>query len=155
MRILVMSDSHGDYGRVRQAALAQQKAEIIIHCGDGEREIGNLKLDFQDKAIYGVRGNCDWGSAMPIEDFINVEGRKIMFTHGYSYYVKSGYGAVKQAARDNHADIVLFGHTHIPLDEYEDGLYVMNPGSIGGYGATYGVIEITPKGIMTNIVKMG
>ncbi|MFR3419646.1 MAG: metallophosphoesterase family protein [Eubacterium sp.] len=41
------------------------------------------------------------------------------------------------------ADIVLFGHTHNQYTEYLDGLYIMNPGSVGMNG-DYGVIDITP-----------
>ena len=39
----------------------------------------------------------------------------------------------------------LFGHTHNQYTEYLDGLYIMNPGSVGMNG-DYGVIDITPKG---------
>ena len=34
-----------------------------------------------------------------------------------------------------------------------DGMYVMNPGSCHGYGATYGIIDISDKGILTNIAS--
>ena len=41
------------------------------------------------------------------------------------------------------------------MTDYDDGLYIMNPGSCNGYYATYGVIDITPKGdIVTNIVRL-
>ena len=62
-------------------------------------------------------------------------------------------GAIKLATEQN-ADILLFGHTHTPLEKYiptdEGGFYLFNPGSIGaGYGgASYGVINITDKGIL-------
>lgn len=154
MRILVMSDSHGDYTKVKRAVMTQSDAQVIIHCGDGEQQVDKLRWDFPDRAVYAVRGNCDWNSNLPLEEIITLEGKKIMYTHGHIYRVKFGYNEIKQAARDKGADIVLFGHTHIPLNEYENGLYVINPGSINGYGATYGVIDITPQGIMTNIVEM-
>ena len=58
-------------------------------------------------------------------------------------------------ARDEKADILLFGHTHQAVTEYYDGLYLMNPGSCHGYGASYGFIDITDKGdIVTQIVKL-
>ena len=154
MRILVMSYSHGDYNRVRRAVMAQNKAEVIIHCGDGEDQIDNLKRDFPEKAVYAVRGNCDWGSTLPLEQLITLEGKRIMFTHGHIYSVKSGYYRIEQEARSKGADILLFGHTHLKMTEYEDGLYIMNPGSIGYYGASYGIIDITPQGIMMNTVNI-
>jgi predicted phosphodiesterase len=59
------------------------------------------------------------------------------------------------AAREQNADVVVFGHTHNALTEYDEGLYIMNPGHCSGYDATYGYIDITEKGeILTNIVPI-
>ncbi|MEE0859042.1 MAG: metallophosphoesterase, partial [Acutalibacteraceae bacterium] len=57
-------------------------------------------------------------------------------------------------AESNNCDILLFGHTHCSMTEYADGLYIMNPGSAHGYGATYGIVDITPQGVVTNILKV-
>ena len=38
MRILVVSDTHGDMFTLRKAVLSQPQAEVIIHCGDGEEQ---------------------------------------------------------------------------------------------------------------------
>lgn len=154
MRILVMSDSHGDYRNVKTAVLTQSKAEVIIYCGDGEEQAEMIRRDFPDRAVYSVRGNCDWGSKLPAEEMLNLEGKKIMFTHGHIYQVKWGYEEIKRSAREKGADILLFGHTHIPLSEYDNGLYVMNPGSIYGYTGSYGIVDITEQGIITNIVRL-
>ena len=40
------------------------------------------------------------------------------------------------------ADLVLCGHTHIPLERDLMGLHLMNPGSCMGSRGTYGVIEL-------------
>ena len=64
-----------------------------------------------------------------------------------------GYYSVYMAAREQKADILLFGHTHNAMTDYDDGLYVMNPGSLRGAYATYGILDITEAGIVTNIVK--
>ena len=48
------------------------------------------------------------------------------------------------AAREAGADILLFGHTHEPLCDFYDGLWILNPGSCrGGFRPTYGVISLT------------
>ena len=65
MRILVVSDSHGNDGNLRRAILAQPKAEVVIHLGDGEEELLRAKRSFPEKMFLAVRGNCDWGSALP------------------------------------------------------------------------------------------
>ena len=50
--------------------------------------------------------------------------------------------------------MLLYGHTHNAFTDYEEGLYMMNPGSLNGWQATYGTLDITPQGIVTNIVKL-
>lgn len=51
MRILVVSDTHGDLRSLIKAVDAQRKAEIIVHCGDGEEQQRFLKDNYKDKMI--------------------------------------------------------------------------------------------------------
>ena len=141
MRILVVSDTHRDSYSLRQAILQQPKAEVVLHLGDGEAEIMDMKLEFPQRMIIPVRGNCDWGPTLPA-------------THGHLYQVKMGYYPIYCAARERKADILLFGHTHVPMQDYDDGLYVLNPGSLHGANASYGILDITPAGIMTNLLTL-
>ena len=57
MRILVVSDTHGDMRTLMKAVNAQPSAEIIVHCGDGDEQVQYLKDTIKDKMIVGVRGN--------------------------------------------------------------------------------------------------
>lgn len=154
MRILVVSDTHRDSYSLRAAILKQPRAEVVIHLGDGEEEITQAKNDFRDKMFLMVRGNCDWGSKLPVEGFTKLAGKNIFYTHGYTYNVKYDTYEIISAARDRKADILLFGHTHVALTEYRDGLYLMNPGSLRGSAGTYGVLDITPAGVVANILKV-
>ena len=132
MRILVTSDTHGDSSSLRRAILAQPEAEIVIHLGDGGDDVDYVRPSFPAKTFLQVRGNCDWGSALP----------------------PTGDYEILSAARDRKARVVLFGHTHQPRQDYEDGLYIMNPGRLSGWEPTYGTIDLTPQGIVLNIVKL-
>lgn len=154
MRILVVSDTHRDEYSLRKAILSQPRAEVVIHLGDGEEEAQSMKDSFPEKMFLMVRGNCDWNSALPAVGEITLEGKKIFYTHGHAYGVKMGLGEAKMAARGAGADILLYGHTHFALTDYDDGLYIMNPGSLFGSTGTYGTIDITPAGIVLNIVKI-
>ena len=158
MRILVVSDTHGNLMNLRKAVLAQPTAEIIVHLGDGEEEVWSVKKSFPEKTFYQVKGNCDWASALPVESTILLDtplGRvKIFYTHGHLYGVKSGLYQLVCSAREQKATVVLFGHTHQPLCDYEDGLYLLNPGSLTGYKPTYGTLDITPQGIVTNTIEL-
>lgn len=154
MRILVVSDTHRDAYSLREALIRQKSAEVVIHLGDGEAETEEMKYQFPEKMFLQVRGNCDWGSCLPAVGEIVLEGKRIFYTHGYTYNVKYGLYEAISAARDRKADILLFGHTHHAMTDYDDGLYLMNPGTLSGSDGTYGIIDITKAGIVTNIVRI-
>lgn len=154
MRILVVSDTHGNLYNLKKAVEQQKSAEIIIHCGDSKGELDEIKMLYNDKAFYAVKGNCDFASMLPFDETITIENKKIFITHGHIYNAKMTLYNLCCKARQENADIVLFGHTHNAVSLYDDGLYILNPGSLNGYDASYAYIDITDKGIMTNIVKL-
>jgi hypothetical protein len=154
LRILVVSDTHRDRGALLRAVLRHPEAGVVIHLGDGAEEAAEMGRRFPKKRFLQVRGNCDWGSTLPDEGLATLAGRRIFYTHGHIYRVKYSLEEAKSAARQHKADVLLFGHTHVPLTAYENGLYLMNPGSLQGHGGTYGTLDITPAGIVTNIVKI-
>ena len=158
MKCLCFSDSHGASLNIRVALNKHPDAEVIFFLGDGLRDLENFILD-RSRAWLAVQGNCDYYADLgdaPVKktDAITLMGKRIIFTHGDLYGVKYGIDGVKRLAEEHNADIVLFGHTHTPLEKYistdSGGYYLFNPGSIGsGYGgASYGVINITDKGIL-------
>lgn len=154
MRILVVSDTHGDLVPLKRAVLSQTKAEVVIHLGDGEGDADLAARSFPEKMFLQVRGNCDWGSQLPPAGEFEAAGAKIFYTHGHLYGVKSGDYRIISEARERGAKILLFGHTHQAREDYEDGLYIMNPGRLSGWEPSYGTIDITPQGIVTNIVRL-
>ena len=154
MRILVVSDTHRDRAALRRAILNQPQAETVIHLGDGAEEAEEMKAAFPDRKFLLVRGNCDWGGTLPLEGLARLAGKNIFYTHGYTYNVKLTMCRAVSAAREKKADVLLFGHTHQAFTSYEDGLYIMNPGSLHGTFGTYGTLDISPAGIVTNIVKI-
>ncbi len=157
MRIVVFSDSHNNYFALREVVQKQINAEVFIHLGDGEKEFEYLRTNYPFKIMRGVCGNCDWNSFSKESDILTIAEKKIFFTHGHRYGVKSGYDLLKQEARNLGANIALFGHTHEAMTEYDDGIYYMNPGSVTSpkYGApSYGVIDITDAGIVTFIANL-
>lgn len=153
MRIMVVSDTHGEFDKFNKAVLAQQSAQIVIHLGDQNGELEDVRSLYPDKCFIGVRGNCDLGSKLPDSEELNLEGTKIYMTHGHLHNVKLGFGEISAAARKRDANIVLFGHTHCPFCEYITGLHMLNPGSLR-MTDTYATIDILENGIVTNIVDM-
>ena len=159
MKIIVFSDSHGNAMNLNKVIKMHSNADMFIHLGDGEREFSNLEAIYPHLKMYHVAGNCDYDSLHPNEIVLNADFNiKIFATHGHRYYVKYSLEAIKSSARENGCQIALFGHTHNRFSSYEDGLYIMNPGSIScprdNNKPSYGIIEISKSGIITNIVEV-
>ncbi|MDD3693176.1 MAG: metallophosphoesterase [Oscillospiraceae bacterium] len=155
MRILVVSDTHGNENSLRRALYEQPGTALVIHLGDGAREAGLIAGEIPQINLKQVCGNCDWGYSrlLPEIGLEMVQGRRIFYTHGHRYGVKLGLGRLVSAALERNADIVLFGHTHTPLIDNINGLHIVNPGSLT-YKDTYATVDITPQGISANIKEI-
>ncbi len=126
MKIYVLSDSHNSFGFSAFLPIAQN-ADMVIHLGDGLRDINDLK-SVLSCPFYFVTGNCDFSNVY--EQIITVENHKIFITHGDNYDVKYSLSRLKQKAQKEGADIVLYGHTHIPDITFQDNIWFINPGSL-------------------------
>lgn len=159
MRIIVMSDSHGDYFAVEEIIQRNLSADMFIHLGDGERELDKAVMKYPQINIHHVAGNCDYASLSPDMLCLQVEhGHRLIATHGHNYAVKYSLDVIKNTASENKADIILYGHTHSRYWKHEDGYYILNPGSAScprdGNAPSYAFIDVTEKGIMANIVSL-
>ena len=86
---------------------------------------------------------------------VRLNNGKILMTHGHLYHVKSGIGFAVRNAIDRGMDVLLFGHTHEPLVDRQGALWIMNPGSIRGWGTTtYGVMELEQGKTDCRIVRV-
>lgn len=153
MRIVVTSDVHK-----RQKSFLDiierhlENADLFINLGDSEEDVDAALLLYPNLKIERVAGNCDWSSALPICKTINAEGKKILFCHGHTVYVKHGYEMLEERAKSENADICLFGHTHVPYLERKDGIFYMNPGAV--CDGVYGIIDIVGGEIMAYHAKI-
>ena len=146
MKLLIASDIHGSayYCRKLLEAYKKEEADKLILLGDilyhGPRN--DLPEEYAPKEVIAmlnpmkqeilcVRGNCDTEvDQMVLEfpiladyGFLYERGRMIFLTHGHVF-------------NENHlpmlkkGDILLHGHTHVPVcREHEEYIY-MNPGSV-------------------------
>lgn len=162
MKILVFSDSHGRTAGMERAIDSHPDAAYILHAGDGAREFSLMRGSRPGAAFVGVRGNCDFlletNDKPPLQTVLDIEGVRILLTHGHRYFVKSSTYALTEYAAENDIDIAIYGHTHLPADLFlpdvgRRGLRLFNPGTVSGSGTgicTYGIIEIRPNGILTS-----
>ena len=104
---------------------------MLIHCGDAEIDLKALIPD-PSLPVYAVKGNCDVLSPLPEVLTVKVGYYNLMITHGHRYHIRSSMDLLLEAARQNFADVVLFGHTHVPVNyrAQESGILVVNPGSL-------------------------
>ena len=140
MKILLLSDSHGDTAAVCEA-VRREAPDQVLHMGDHAADCGVLDRAFPLLPVRAVRGNCDMGSTEAEEAVLSLGGKRVMITHGHRYRVKAGTDLLETAAAAEGVDAVLFGHTHIPIFTMFAGIYVINPGSLR-YGRCYGVLQI-------------
>ena len=158
MTLLVLSDSHGRPDLIEEAIRRVRPAGILF-AGDGLRELPRVE---RPCPLWAVSGNCDWlstpliisGSAFEpqTEELVTVEGIRILLTHGHKYGVKSGPTAAAYRALELGADILVYGHTHVPVEyrlppaeggsEERKPLILFNPGSIGDRDGSFGTITI-------------
>ena len=140
MNILVFSDSHRSLSGM-YTAIDRHQPHQVIHLGDLMDDAEEVAQHYPKLPFCLVPGNCDgWGTATPVKKQITLSGKSILLSHGHRWGVKSGYDAAISDARAVRADILLFGHTHVPLcRQLEDGLWMMNPGPAQ---SSYGLIEI-------------
>lgn len=151
MKLIVFSDTHGNYADML-TAIDAEAPDAVFHLGDCIRDTEEVGYVYPKLPLYQVPGNCDWLSAgdLPTRKLVSLDGVKFLLCHGHTYGVKSGYSTAVGRAVQAGADVLLCGHTHIPLYEEHGGLQLMNPGSLR-YTHTYGVIT-TQRGVaMCNI----
>lgn len=152
MKILVLSDSHGQMSLMEQAVRAE-KPDEVFHLGDHIRDAEQLERIFPGIPITRVVGNCDYFSNGVETIQCYRQGTSIFATHGHRYQVKFGYLRVEYAAREAGAQVVLFGHTHEPYCRQYGGLWLLNPGTCGGKNGSYGLVIIENDIVTCKICK--
>lgn len=148
MKILVVSDSHGNVGTIL-TAIDREKPDVLIHLGDGLADLEDIKFAGQ---MYAVRGNCDLNGRIGNIGKVEYDKRVILYTHGHLFDCKKDPEKLVKYAFEQGADIVLFGHTHKPEYFTRNGVVFVNPGSIKDrQTGTYATIEFTETGKMPTI----
>lgn len=172
MKILIASDIHGSEYRASQIHDIWKAGNFdkVILLGDllyhGPRNdlpehyrpkgVIPLLSDMKD-SIVAVRGNCDaevdqMVLPFPIMDdskWLEINGKKVFLMHGHHDLDYTG------------SDIVMSGHTHIPVLEEKNGVLFFNPGSTtipkNGSEPSYGVWDENGISIISldngNVVK--
>lgn len=146
MRILIISDTHGSRDNFDRILEKEGKFDLMLHLGDTEFDEDYLEAAV-DCPCYFVCGNNDWGTGQPYDRIVTIGRHRLFLTHGHGYGLYFGYGDMIKAARAAGADTILHGHTHRPVDKEEEGIRILNPGSVtyprqNGMEPSYIVAEV-------------
>lgn len=151
--MIIFSDSHGRLDHARKALQEAGPVDLLLHAGDFYRDALTLAAE-SSLPVIAVPGNCDGAVAGPAEELFELAGHRVLMTHGHLNGVDR-MGSLLQKAKENEAEAVVFGHTHIPQSVTRDGILFFNPGSIsrprGQDLPSYGLLEIGEKGIVPSI----
>ena len=170
MKLFFASDIHGSLASAQKAIAAFEKsgAKYLILLGDilnhGPRnalpeaydpiKVAELLNQYADR-ITAVRGNCDSEVDQMLLNFpmmadynlvMLADGRRLFLTHGHIYNA------------DKHpqlmaGDVIVAGHTHIPVADLKGDYYVFNPGSVAiprnGLPASYGLLDANQLSVIS------
>ena len=134
MLIAVISDTHMPRGARRLPDACVERiagADLLLHAGDFSTLDVLRELEAIGPPVVGVHGNVDSAELrrlLPEERVVDAEGARIAIVHdagprtGRLDRVRRRFG--------DRADVVVFGHSHLPLHERApDGFQLLNPGS--------------------------
>ena len=156
MKIIVFSDSHGDYLNLEKILLKNQDTDLFLHLGDCVAEFEDL-MSVYPKFIYeSVYGNIDDVCSLPDYKIILVKKKRLLITHGHRFCVNNGLDDIKNLIQKQDIDLAFYGHTHIPMITLWNEKWLVNPGSIAlprqsSGERTYAQILITPQKIDVDI----
>lgn len=162
MKIGVISDTHiPDRAKdIPQEILESFKSvDMIIHAGDLV-DIGVLvklkSLCPNVKAVVGNMDPQDVKNKLPEKEIIKIGDYKIGVMHGYGS-PNNLVNLMDESFKDDDLDIIIFGHSHFPVNQNKNGILYFNPGSptdkIFSPFNSYGMIEINDK-IEAKIIKL-
>jgi putative phosphoesterase len=119
-------------------------ADAILHAGDiCVRPV--LETLARIAPVHAVQGNRDFFMRLPRTRRLEFEGVRIGLTHGHGglrgylneklrYYTVGFYTEdylAQVRAVFNDVDVIVFGHSHRPINQTIDGVLMFNPGSLG------------------------
>ena len=145
MKILVLSDSHGDL-RFMRLCIDSIRPNAVVHLGDCYDDGQAMAGEYPHLYFYQVPGNWDKYSNImgaPETMISKVCGVRLFMTHGHRHNVRAGYDVLLRDASGRDVQAVLYGHTHeAQCCRTETGIWIMNPGSCSGYDKTAGLITV-------------
>jgi len=158
MKIVVLSDTHSRTVPT-QVKKALEKADLVIHAGD----ISDVKMLEELESINdieAVSGNMDDAilrKKLSRRLILKCEGVRIGVFHGEGS-PEGMLNRIEKEFETEDVDVIVFGHSHAPLNKRMKDILFFNPGSpnddIFAPYCSYGILEIEGNSIKANIIKV-
>ena len=163
MLIAVIADTHMPRGGRRLPAACVERiaaADLLLHAGDFMTLEVLRELEAIGPPLAAVHGNVDSAELrrlLPAERVVEAGGARIALVHDAG--PRAGRLARMRRRFGDRADAVVFGHSHLPLQERaEDGFQIFNPGSPTerrrAPAHTMGLARVRDSGIEFKIVLL-
>ena len=145
----------------------KRNVDYIFHMGDFTSfEVYKKLIDtFGKDKVIAVRGNMDFDSnlkkALPESLEFKIYNFKVLMLHGMggpNIIIKRLIKKLDLLNSDY--DIVIFGHTHRPVNEKQDGILFLNPGTTTPIDnkftviSSYGYLRISKEKIEPEIINL-
>ncbi|MBR0597290.1 YfcE family phosphodiesterase [Sinanaerobacter chloroacetimidivorans] len=150
MKLFVISDTHGNIDQAVEIYKKLKDIDLIIHLGDYGKDAKNLENRL-GVSVLSVKGNMDGAFSQDGYRILDTVFGKIFLAHGHMENVKQNLQTLLYKAESMGCKAAFFGHTHVPLFEDVEGMYLLNPGSLtlptGGRKGSYAVVTLSEEGI--------
>ena len=146
MKIGVVSDTHS-LGIPKQLVDDFKSVDLIIHAGDfsSVRDLKFFTALGNCKAVYGNTDEAELQKRLPRRDILQLEKVSVGVFHGEGS-PRNIVETVKQEFSKDKIQVIIFGHSHQPLNEKINGILLFNPGSpndmVRAPYRSYGILEI-------------
>lgn len=148
VRILLVGDSHGDRESLVYLKKLYSDYDYLIHLGDSELSPRDLE------GYLCVKGNHDSfpETFIPFCRILEILGHRIYICHGHKDFPRYfKYENMIENARSQGCDTIFFGHVHVCQDKVQEGIRLLNPGSVyhnrDGTHPSYMTVAINEDGI--------
>lgn len=151
MLVGVISDTHGNKEWLTSLIewLNNNKVEKIIHLGDDFIDVANITEIIKIPGVYDEEYK---NPEIPNRFILEFNGWKVFLSHTRK---KDEHDLPtdlipEEIIKEKKCDVVLYGHTHIPKVDREEGIIFINPGHLKafdkkGHQATFAVINFQPQ----------
>lgn len=163
MRIGVIADTHiPDRAKDIPPQILKdfKNVDMVIHAGDLVilSVLDKLKAVCPNiKAVWGNMDPHDARKKLPEKEVIKIAKFKIGISHGYGS-PNNLMELMANIFKNDDVNLIIFGHSHSPLNEKRGSVLYFNPGSptdkIFSPYNSYGILEINDKEIEAKIIKI-